>query len=137
MKKIRILSFLVILLLYTMHSSSQDINTYFYAGKGHSWLATYSLIQVGSIYYDSLYIQYLFDPIEIPHQEERIGPIEYILAGNSLEMSSSYPQDLKGVASFHTASAYNSDIIRITFDENIELTISWKNNIENFKLFKQ
>ena len=134
MKKIFSISVLILLLILTLYScSSKDKDTYIYVGKSQSWLATYSIIKVGTNYYDSLSIQYMFDD-ENSILTEKISPVEFHLKGNSTELSTSYPQDLKGVANLHTGTIYNSETILFTFDDYVELTICWKDKEETFKL---
>jgi hypothetical protein len=135
MKKILIISILVLFLWLALCSCSKDKDTYIYVGKGQSWLATYSLIKIDSNYYDSLSIQYLFDENNSNNITEKVSPIEFCLKGNSLELSTSYPRDLEGVASLHTSTIYNSDALKITFDDYVELTIYWKDKKETFKLY--
>ena len=110
---------------------------YFYTGQSTSWLATYSITKAKSSYYDSLSIQFLFDENNNESEREKIGPIEYVLNGNSMKMESSYPQELKGVANFHTGSRVNAEAFKITFDKELELTVKWKEKSEIIKLKRQ
>lgn len=132
MKKLLII--LMLFLLLTLSSYSKDNDTYIYVGNGQSWLATYSLIKIDSNYYDSLSIQYLFDDNNSSNITEKISPIEFCLKGNSIELSTSYPQVLRGVASLHTSTIYNSEAVKITFDDYVELTVYWNDTKETFKL---
>lgn len=134
MKKIFSISLLILFLCLTLCSCSKDKDTYIYVGRGESWLATYSLIKIDSNYYDSLSIQYLFDENNIANPTEKISPIEFCLKGNSIELSTAYPHDLKGAATLHTGTIYNSETVIITFDAHVDLTISWQDKKETFKL---
>ncbi|QUH18436.1 hypothetical protein [Alkaliphilus sp. B6464] len=48
-----------------------------------------------------------------------------------------HPQELKGVANLHTGSRMNADVIKITFDKDIELTVKWQGKSETIKLARQ
>lgn len=136
----KVLGILMIIALLPLSSCSNNkvdnTDTYFYFGQSNSWLATYSITKVKSLYYDSLSIQYLFDVDNI-NKTEKIGPIEYKLAGNSKETASSYPQELQGNANFHTGDIINADAFKITFNKEMELTIKWQDKSETIKLKKQ
>lgn len=118
-------------------NKTQSNDTYFYFGQSNSWFATYTITKDKSSYYDSLTIQFLFDDNETKSETEKIGPIEYQLDGNSMKIESSYPQELQGVANFHTGSRTNADVIQISFDKIIELTVNWKGKSETIKLKRQ
>lgn len=120
----------------TSSSKAAKNDTYFYMGQGNSWLATYSIIKVKSSYYDSLSIQYLFDD-NAKSKEEKVGPIEYKLIGNSMELKSSYPQELHGVCNFHNGSKMNVDIFKVAFDNYVELIVKWQGKSEIIKLERQ
>lgn len=135
MKKLLSIFMIVIIVSLGGCSNNKDIekkDTYFYIGQSKSWLATYSVTKVNSSYYDSLSIQYLFDDNE--SETGKIGPIEYQLNGNSIKTQSSYPQELQGVANFHTGSSMNADVIKITFDKDVELNVKWQGKNETLKL---
>lgn len=117
---------------YEKSENNEISDTYFYNGESSSWFATYSITEDKSSYYDSLTIQYLFD--EDGDDQTDIGPIEYQLNGNSIETKSSYPQELQGVANFHTGTRMNADMFEITFDEEMELLVKWQDKNETIKL---
>ena len=135
----KIVSVLVIFLVISLAGCSEksEINgnsdTYFYYGESSSWFATYTITEDKSSYYDSLTIQYLFDE-DGDNQAGKIGPIEYQLTGNSIETKSTYPQELQGVANFHTGTRINADMFEITFDEEMELLVKWQDKDETVKL---
>ena len=54
-----------------------------------------------------------------------------------MKSTSTYPQELQGVANFHVGSRVNAEIIKITFEKNIELTVKWKDKSEGIKLIRQ
>jgi hypothetical protein len=118
-------------------NKAQNKDTYFYFGQSNSWFATYSITKAKSSYYDSLSIQYLFDANEGKGETGKIGPIEYLLNGNSIIIQSAYPQELQGVANFHTGSRMNADVTKITFDKDIELIVKWQGKSETIKLARQ
>lgn len=137
----KLLSFLAIFTLLSVSGCSdknevKNSDTYFYYGESSSWFATYSITEDKSSYYDSLTIQYLFDE-DGKNQTVKIGPIEYELNGNSIETKSSYPQELQGVANFHTGTRVNADMFDITFDEEMELIVKWQDKNETIKLQRQ
>ncbi len=139
MKKLFLFAFVIVMLLFILTGCSnkkvtEDKNTYFYLGQSNSWLVTYSITKVESTYYDSLFIQYIF---EDNSPRKKIGPIEYQLNGNSMKTESLYPQDLQGVGYFHTGSIMNADVIKITFDKEMDLSIHWQDNKESIKLKRQ
>ena len=101
-----------------------------------TWLAIYTITKVKSSYYDSLSIQFLFDDNN-KYPTEKIGPIEYELTGNSMKIGSSSPQELQGVANFHTGSRMNADNVKVTFDKEIILTVKWQCKSETLKLERQ
>jgi len=134
----KILSVLMILSIMSLtgfykKSEIENSDTYFYYGESSSWFATYTITEDKSSYYDSLTIQYLFDEDE-EKQIVKIGPIEYQLNGNSMEMKSSYPQELQDVANFHTGTRMNADMFEITFNEEMELLVNWQDKNETVKL---
>jgi hypothetical protein len=129
-------AFLLALNGCSQNNKVDNKNTYFYYGQSKSWFATYSITKDKSSYYDSLSIQYLFDD-NSGNQTEKIGPIEYQLTGNSMKIQSSSPQELQGVAYFHTGSRMNIDAIKITFDKDIKLIIRWQGKNETIKLQRQ
>lgn len=138
MKKLLSILMIVIILSLGGCSNNKDIekkDTYYYIGQSKSWLATYSVTKVKSSYYDSLSIQYLFDDNE--SEATKIGPIEYQLNGNSIKTQSSYPQELQGVANFHTGNRMNADVIQITFGKDVELNVKWQGKNETVKLKRQ
>lgn len=110
--------------------------TDFYLGQGNSWIAIYSITKIESSYYDSLSIQYIFDD-NSKNQIEKIGPIEYELTGNSMKIESSSPQELQGAANFHVGSRMNAHYIKLSFEDNIELTVKWQGKSETIKLERQ
>ncbi len=63
----------------TRSSGLKNRDITFYAGQGETWMATYSISNVDSIYYDSLTIQHIFDEKE--RDAPSFGPIEYELTG--------------------------------------------------------
>jgi hypothetical protein len=104
----RLLSILTIIIILSLSGCTntkgiEKVGTYFYVGQSNSWVATYSITEAKSLYYDSLYIQYIDDIID-GNKIDEVGKIEYILTGNSMKMESSYPQELKGVGNFHTGA---------------------------------
>jgi hypothetical protein len=138
----KILGILMVVVLLSLSGCSkenkaQNKDTYFYFGQSNSWFATYSITKAKSSYYDSLSIQYLFDVNESKSETGKIGPIEYLLNSNSIKTQSSYPQELQGVANFHTGSRMNAEVAKITFDKDIELTVKWQGKIETIKLTRQ
>ena len=132
---------ITILLLSLMgcanRKTTEDNNTYFYIGQSNRWIATYSITKVKSTYYDSLSIQYIFDNNDPNEKNQKIGPIEYQLNGNSMKTESSFPQELQGVGSFHTGSIINADAFDITFDKKMELSIQWQDKKESIELKRQ
>lgn len=78
-----------------------------------------------------------FDANESKSETGKIGPIEYQLDGNSMKTQSSYPQELQGVANFHIGSRMNADFTKITFDNDIELTVKWQGKSETIKPERQ
>lgn len=134
----KILSVLMILSIIALtgcyeKSEIENSDTYFYYGESSSWFATYTITEDKSSFYDSLTIQYLFDE-DGDNKAEKIGPIEYQLSGNSIETKSTYPQELQGVANFHTGTRINADMFEITFDEEMELLVKWQDKNETIKL---
>lgn len=117
-------------------NAGNDINTYFYIGQSDSWLATYTITKVESYYYDLLTIQYIFHD-KNENSTEKIGPIEYQLVGKSKKSESSFPQELQGVGNFHTGSIINADAFKITFDDEMDLSIQWKDKNESIQLKRQ
>ncbi|MDF2539317.1 MAG: hypothetical protein K0S76_2338 [Herbinix sp.] len=132
MKRFKVSIIMMLMLMLFTVSCSKKKETYYYIGKGDYWLATYSITEVNHTYYDSLVIQYLVFRDET--NEERIGPIEFVLKGNAMELSSTDPQDLKGVASLHTSAAYNAEVIKIKFEKSLILTVTWKDMQETIIL---
>lgn len=134
----KILCFLIVVVLLSLTGcSKENKNTYFYFGQNDTWIATYSITKAKASYYDSLSIQYLFDINESKSQTQKIGPIEYLLKGNSMKEQSSYPQELQGIGNFHTGCRMNADITKIKFDKDIELTVKWQGRSEIIKLKRQ
>jgi len=136
MKKIAFIVLILSLMLYggcSEESEAEMKDTYFYSGQSGSWLATYSVSQIISMYYNSLTIQYLFDDESIRNPEE-IGPIEYKLDGGSWELSGSSPQGLQGVGSVNTGSIVNADMFEFNVRKKLSLTVKWKDNVEEVVL---
>lgn len=136
----KILGVIIMATLLSLYGCANDNkgenkDTYFYTGQGNSWLAAYSVIKAKSSFYDSLSIQYLFDE-NSKDETEKIGPIEYKLVGKQISLKSTYPQELQGVANFHVGSRMNANIFRISYDDEMELTIKWQGKSEVLKLKK-
>lgn len=126
-----------VLLLFSMYSNdrvAEDKDKQFYSGQSDSWLATYSVTNAKSSLYNSLTIQYLFDPEISESEAGKIGPIEYQLDTSSMKIESSSPQELQGVGSFHTGSRMNADIFSLTLEETVHLTVSWQGRTEKLVL---
>jgi hypothetical protein len=140
MRKILITLFVLVLLTISGCTKAQEdtnSNYYFYAGQSNTWLATYTISKVNTSYYDSLCVQYLFSQnVSEKNTDLKIGPIEYKLVGNSLTTQSSHPQKLQGVANFHTGSRMNAEIVKVSLDKEIALTIKWQGKSESIKLKK-
>ncbi|WP_090108776.1 hypothetical protein [Cohnella sp. OV330] len=138
--KYRILLFLVLsfqLFLSACTSKEADNDTkeqsdeVVYYGKGEEWLATFSIFKVNRSMFDSIYIQ------NIGENRGAKGSIEYqLVGGDGFKFESQYPQELRGVRSFHTSSEFNSDVISIkpTADGVFELTIKYNGKMEKLKL---
>lgn len=135
-KAIWILMMVFIVSLVGCSNKKNTDDTYFYLGQSDSWLVTYTISKVESSYYNSLSIQYIFDE-NIDNDTEKIGPIEYQLKGNSMEIESSYPQELQGIGYFHVGSRMNADLFKVTFDKQIDLSIQWLEYNESIKLIRQ
>lgn len=107
-----------------------------YMGRGDKWLATYTITKVKDSYYKSLYIQYIADINKITKNNgnQDIGPIEYELNGSTMVLSSSYPQELKGIGNFHTAIVTSSKLTSFRVDDVIELEVKWQDKSEKIVL---
>ncbi|WP_069650088.1 hypothetical protein [Caloranaerobacter ferrireducens] len=122
----------------TKQEEIKNENNIFYTGQGEKWFATYSISKVNSSYFESLYIQYLVDrtTIEKNKEEQNIGPIEYKLVGNSMKLESSFPQKLKGIGNFHTATEMNAELFNTDYGDELILEIKWKDKTEKLYLKK-
>lgn len=122
----------------TKQEEIKNENNIFYTGQGEKWFATYSISKVNSSYFESLYIQYLVDrtTIEKNKEEQNIGPIEYKLVGNSMKLESSFPQKLKGIGNFHTATEMNAELFSTDYGDELILEIKWKDKTEKLYLKK-
>lgn len=109
----------------------ESANEVVYFGKGEAWLATFSVFQVNQSLFDSLYIQYIGG-----NREEKIGPIEYSLAGDGFKSESQYPQELQGVRSFQVSTEANADIFSFKPNEDgvYTLTVKYKGGTETLTL---
>ncbi len=120
-------------------NNAQD-NVYYF-GEGKEWFATYTVSKVRTSYFDSIYIQYINDRTASVDEQQQtsknLGTIEYKLNAGNTTIQSSYPQQLKGIGNFHTASELNADMINIDFPEEINLEIKWLNKKEYIILKKQ
>ena len=118
-------------LLVGCSSNEESIEeTTFYVGQSESWLMTYSISKIEFTNYESLTLQYLCGNDGI----DEVGPIEYELVTHNGTWESSYPQDLQGVASFHTSSVSNADFIQMKLEQEMDLTVKWDGKIESIKL---
>lgn len=123
----------------TRNNEQSDSNV-FYFGEGKEWFGAYTIYKVRTSYFESLYIQYLTDRTGSVEEQttKNIGKIEYILnISDSAKLESSFPQPLKGVGNFHTATEINAKLIDSDFSERITLTINWKDKKEVIELKKQ
>jgi len=118
----------------------EDLKTnVFYFGEGEEWFATYTISEVRTSYFDSLYIQYITDRTASVEEQtsKKIGNIKYVLNAGKTSIESSFPQQLKGIGNFHTASEVNTTIVDIDFPEEVTLEIRWLDKKENLVLIKQ
>ena len=130
-KNIIIMGLGIIVLLSGCSSDGRmEDGTTFYVGKSESWLATYSISKIEETYYESFTFQYLFGN----EGTMDIGAIEFELVTSNGTWESSDLQVLQGVGSFHTSSISNADIIQLELDQEIDLTIKWKDQTEIMKL---
>lgn len=121
----------------TINNKVSETNV-FYFGEGEEWFATYTVSKVRTSYFDSLYIQYITDrTVSVEEQtSKKIGDIEYLLNAGKITIESSFPQHLKGIGNFHTASEVNASIVDNVFPEEITLEIRWQDKKENIVLKK-
>ncbi|KOP82943.1 hypothetical protein ACFFHH_06585 [Cytobacillus solani] len=154
MKRVHIISlFLLIFIMFGCTSEAKIVNpqndksdteqsnkniTYF--GEGEEWFSTYTISRVRTSVFESLYIQYITDRTASVEEQgtHGIGEIEYSLKiGDSSSLESSFPQPLKGVRNFHTATEINAELVNGDFPETIKLTIMWDEKKEMIELVKQ
>lgn len=112
----------------THETKAKDLFVYYAIGS--SWAATYTILDGGETYFDSLYIQNL-DPAV-----SGMKPIEYVLKGDGREASSQYPQPLQGVRSFQVSTEYNKQLIDLSDyeDKVYQLTIRQDGKEEHLTL---
>ncbi|MDP5274938.1 hypothetical protein [Chengkuizengella axinellae] len=142
MKKVIVIFFTLMIVMIagcndvdTDKANTQEQNI-FYFGEGEKWFATYTVSKVSKSYFDSLYIQYIKDHNNRT-EETTIGDIEYVLKAGNWTSQSSYPQSLKGVRNFHTASEMNAEAFDFANPEEVVLEISWQDKKETITLKKQ
>lgn len=112
----------------THETKAKDLFVYYAIGS--SWAATYTILDGGETFFDSLYIQNL-DPAV-----SGMKPIEYVLKGDGREASSQYPQPLQGVRSFQVSTEYNKQLIDLSDyeDKVYQLTIKQDGKEEHLTL---
>lgn len=141
-KKFLIISVIMILLFVVIWKlrESNYKDTYFYYGQGDTWMATYTVSEINSTYYETIYIQYLYDSDISERQLEKIskeiGAIEYRLIGNSQEISSAFPQELNVYLNYQHAKFIKVDQEYKT-ERTMNITINWQDKEENITLKRQ
>lgn len=113
-------------------ATKENFNEVIYFGKTEEWLATFSIFQVRTSLFDSIYIQNIGED-----REAEIGTFEYTLAGGEgFKAESSFPQKLQGVRSFQVSGETNAEIFTIepNVDGEFILTIRNRGKTETITL---
>lgn len=139
MRKLWVIILIIIIMIsgFGVFIKTKEKSTYLYTGKSQNWFATYTISKVNSSYFDSLYIQYVVDRSNGSRIKQSIGSIEYELDGTIGKIKSSYPQNLKGIGNFHTASETNATLFNIDIDKEVQLIVKWNGKSEVLKLRKE
>lgn len=154
MKSAQIISlFLLIFIIFGCTSEGKIANTQLdvttkeflnknttYFGEGEEWFSTFTISKLRTSVFESLYIQYITDRTASVEEQgtHGIGEIEYSLKiEDSDSLESSYPQPLKGVRNFHTATEINEELVNWKFPKTVKLTIMWNGKKEIIELVRQ
>ena len=106
-----------------------------YIGNSETWLGTFTVSNIDSIYYNSLVIQSVFDE-KTDSQKEIIGKIEYKLIGDDMTFESTFPQNLEGTGYFHVGSKTSAEVFDIEFKDSMKLTVIWNDKEETIDLMR-
>lgn len=136
MKKIIFLMILVLSMFQLGCTNSGDSeDNIIYIGNSETWLGTFTVSNIDSIYYNSLVIQSVFDE-KTDSQKEIIGKIEYKLIGDDMTFESTFPQNLEGTGYFHVGSKTSAEVFDIEFKDSMKLTVIWNDKEETIDLMR-
>lgn len=136
MKKIIFLMILILSMFQLGCTNSGDsVDNIIYIGNSETWLGTFTVSNIDSIYYNSLVIQHVFDE-KTDSQRELIDKIEYKLSGVDIAFESTFPQNLDGTGYFHVGSKTSADFFDIDFKDSMKLTIMWNDKKETIDLMR-
>lgn len=136
MKKLIFLMMLILSMFQLGCTNSVDSeDNIIYLGNSETWLGTYTVSKIDSIYYNSLVIQHVFDEKTDNHKES-IDKIEYKLSDDDMTFESTFPQNLEGTGYFHVGSKTSAEFFDIEFKDSMKLTVLWNDKEEIIDLMR-